>query len=112
MEDRSAALEEYRHYLEQIPELVLPPGIRFRIAAWLAETGEGEAAYRAFVESVPEEGGRASAAGALYRAGHVALEQLGSPLHARAAWERLLEQFPDSTWSENARISLRTLPEP
>ncbi len=53
--------------------------------------------------------GTPGAASALYRAGQVAWERLRSPLHAREAWERLLEQFPESPWSDAARDGLRRL---
>jgi membrane associated rhomboid family serine protease len=108
-EKRPAALEAYQDYTQLVPELDLRAGVRFRIGCWLAESGDAEGAFRALWESVREDGAPA-AAGALYRAGQVAWERLKSPLHAREAWERLLEQFPDSHWSDAARDGLRRLP--
>lgn len=108
-EDRPAALNAFREYTALVPDLDLRPGVRFRIGCWLAEAGDGEGAFRAMWESVREDGPPAGA-GALYRAGQVAWDRLQSPLHAREAWERLLEQFPDSAWSDAARDGLRRLP--
>lgn len=107
--ERDRALATYRDYVSLIPELDLAAGVRFRIGCWLVEAGDAEGAFRALWESVREDGPPA-AAGALYRAGQVAWERLRSPLHAREAWERLLEQFPDSHWSDAAREGLRRLP--
>jgi len=107
--ERDRALDTYRDYVELIPDLDLAAGVRFRIGCWLVESGDAEGAFRALWESVREDGPPA-AAGALYRAGQVAWERLRSPLHAREAWERLLEQFPDSQWSDAARDGLRRLP--
>jgi len=109
-EDRAAALAAFREYTTLVPDLDLRPGVRFRIGCWLAEAGEGEAAFHAMWESVREDGPPAGA-GALYRAGQVAWDRLHSPHHAREAWERLLEQFPESAWSDAARDGLRRLPE-
>jgi membrane associated rhomboid family serine protease len=106
---RAAALEAYEDYCELVPELDLRAGVRFRIGCWLAETGDAEGAFRALWESVREDGPTAAAASALYRAGQVAWERLRSPLHAREAWERLIEQFPDSAWSDAARDGLQRL---
>lgn len=108
-EDRTAAVATYKEYTGLVPDLDLPPGVRFRIGCWLADAGDGEGAFRAMWESVREDGPPAGA-GALYRAGQVAWDRLKSPLHAREAWERLLEQFPDSAWSDAARDGLRRLP--
>lgn len=108
-EDRSAALDAYREYTALVPDLDLPPGVRFRVGCWMADAGDAEGAFRAMWESVREDGPPAGA-GALYRAGQVAWDRLRSPLHAREAWERLLEQFPDSAWSDAARDGLRRLP--
>ncbi len=99
---RIDALNAYREFSGLVGGLTLPSGVRYRLATWLEEAGEWEAAYRAFVESVPEDGGRDAAASALYRAGRLAFHRLESVLHARAAWERLIEQFPDSHWAETA----------
>jgi membrane associated rhomboid family serine protease len=111
-QDRTLALSAYREYTPLIPDLDLPPGVRYRIGCWLAEAGEDELAFRALWESVREDGATPAAASALYRAGQVAWERLKNPLHAREAWERLLEQFPDSPWSDAARDGLRKLPAP
>jgi hypothetical protein len=107
--ERSSALEAYRDFTAIVAGLDLPPGVRFRIGCWLAEAGEDELAFRALWESVREDGATPGAASALYRAGQVAWERLRSPVHAREAWERLLEQFPESPWSEKARDGLRRL---
>ena len=92
--------------------LDLPPGIRYRIGCWLADTGQEELAFRALLESVREDGATPGSAGALYRAGQLAWERMKSASQAREAWERLLEQFPDSPWSDAARDGLRQLPSP
>jgi rhomboid family protein len=110
--ERSLAMQAYCEYSHLLPELDLGPGIRYRIGCWLAEAGEDEWAFRALWESVREDGATPAAASALYRAGLLAWERLRSPLHAREAWERLLEQFPDSPWTEAARDALRHLPTP
>jgi membrane associated rhomboid family serine protease len=108
-DQRAAATQAYREWLEVVPDIDLPAGVRYRIGCWLAEAGEDELAFRALWESVREDGSTAAAASALYRAGQVAWERLRSPMHAREAWERLLEQFPDSPWSDKAREGLRGL---
>jgi hypothetical protein len=108
-EDRGAAVAAYQEYTALVPDLDLPPGVRFRVGCWMADAGDAEGAFRAMWESVREDGPPAGA-GALYRAGQVAWDRLKSPLHAREAWERLLEQFPDSAWSDAARDGLRRLP--
>lgn len=110
--ERPLALGTYAEYTRALPDLALPSGVRFRIGCWLAEAGEDELAFRALWESVREDGATPAAAGALYRAGLLALERLKSPTHARQAWERLLEQFPDSAWTDAARDALRRLPSP
>src|SRR5204863_8686127 len=97
-------------HTQLIPDLDLAPGIRYRIGCWLAEAGEDELAFGALWESVREDGPTPAAAGALYRAGLLAWERLRSPHSAREAWERLLEQFPDSAWTDAARDGLRRLP--
>ncbi len=108
--DRPTAIELYEEYVELVPELDLPPGIRYRLGCWLADAGRDELAFRALWESVREDGATPSSAAALYRAGKLALERLQSPRHARQAWNCLLEQFPDSPWCDAARDSLRHLP--
>jgi len=110
--ERKAAMEAYGGFTAIVPALDLPPGVRFRVGCWLAEAGQDELAFRALWESVREDGGTPGAASALYRAGQVAWERLRSPLHAREAWERLLEQFPESPWSDAARDGLRRLSAP
>lgn len=107
--ERSAAMEAYQAFTAVVPSLDLPPGVRFRVGCWLAEAGQDELAFRALWESVREDGATPGAAGALYRAGQVAWERLRSPLHAREAWERLVEQFPESPWTDAARDGLRRL---
>jgi membrane associated rhomboid family serine protease len=108
--DRPASLEAYREYTRLVPDLDLPSGIRYRVGCWLADSGDNEGAFRSLWESVREDGATPAAASALYRAGQVAWERLRSPAHAREAWERLLEQFPDSAWTDAAREGLRQLP--
>jgi membrane associated rhomboid family serine protease len=109
-QERQLTLEAYRDYSRLVPDLDLPPGVRYRIGCWLAEAGDNETAFRALWESVREDGATPSAAGALYRAGQIAWERLRSAPRARDAWERLLEQFPDSPWTDAARDALRRLP--
>lgn len=104
---REAAIDAYRETVSLVPDVDLPSGVRYRIGCWLADAGDDELAFRALWESVREDGTTAAAASALYRAGQVAWERLRSPLHAREAWERLIEQFPDSAWSDAARDGLR-----
>lgn len=108
--ERATGMAAYRDYTALIPDLDLSPGIRYRVGCWLADAGDDELAFRAFWESVREDGATPAAASALYRAGLLALERLRSPLHAREAWERLLEQFPDSAWTDAARDGIRRLP--
>lgn len=108
-DQRQAAVQLYQESTRQVPDLDLPHGIRYRVAGWLLDAGENELAFGALWDSVREDGGTPSAAGALFRAGQIALERLKSPAHARDAWERLLEQFPDSPWSDQARDGLRRL---
>jgi len=105
---REAALRAYRTCGELVPELDLSAGIRYRIGCWLADAGEPRLAYEALWQSVREDGG-SSAASALSRAGQIAAEGLRSPADARAAWERLLAQYPDSPWADAAREGLRRL---
>jgi membrane associated rhomboid family serine protease len=108
--DRPHCLEAYRQYVAAVPDLNLPGGIRYRIGCWLAEAGESELAVKTLWESVREDGATPAAASALYRAGQVAWERMKSDALAREAWERVLEQFPDSPWSDAARDGLRRLP--
>lgn len=103
------ALRAFRAYGLLVPDLDLPPGVRYRIGSWLAEAGEPETAFRCLLESVREDGASSASAAALYRAGQLACERLASTTRAREAWERLLEQFPDSPWSDAARDGLRKL---
>lgn len=105
--DRRAAVETFAGYNAAVPDLDLAAGIRYRLGCWLVEAGEYETAFRALWDSVPEDGATSAAAAALYRAGQVAWERLRNPARARQAWERLLEQFPDSPWSDAAREGLR-----
>jgi membrane associated rhomboid family serine protease len=107
---QAEAICTYREYLRLVPNLDLPRGVRYRIACWLADAGENEMAFGAFWDSVREDGATPSSAGALYRAGQIALERLRNPTHARDAWERLVDQFPESDWSDAAREGLRRLP--
>lgn len=109
-DERTLAMELYVDYLELVPELDLPPGIRYRLGCWLADAGQDEIAFRALWESVREDGTTTATAAALYRAGKLACERLSSPRHARMAWHYLVEQFPDSPWSDAARDGLRQLP--
>lgn len=108
-EQKPEALQLFRECLRLVPGMDLPRGVRYRIGCWLADSGEPEMAFGALWESVREDGATPSSAGALYRAGQIAIERLRSPSHARDAWERLLEQFPDSPWSDAARDGLRRL---
>ena len=94
--DRLQAVKAFRAYGQLVPDLDLPAGIRYRIGCWLADTGDAEAAFRCLLESVREDGASGGAA-SLYRAGQL-------------AWERLLQQFPDSDWSDAAKDGLRKLP--
>lgn len=108
-DQRQAATEFFRECLRYVPDLDLPRGVRYRVACWMADSGDHELAYGALWDSVREDGATPSSAGALYRAGQIALERLHHPGHARDAWERLLEQFPESPWSDAARDGLRRL---
>jgi membrane associated rhomboid family serine protease len=112
--ERDIALRAY-HDLSRLSRGVeLSPGIRYRIGCWLAEVGDYEAAFAALLESVREDGPphAAGAAAALHRAALVAAERLGNTARAQELWERLLLQFPDSPWAEDAREGLRRLPTP
>jgi membrane associated rhomboid family serine protease len=107
LDRRQDARLTYATYTGALPDLDLPAGIRYRIGCWLAEAGESEAAVRVLLESVRED--RSGAPAALYRAGQVAWERLSNDVQAREAWQRLLDQFPDSTWTDAAREGLRRL---
>jgi membrane associated rhomboid family serine protease len=107
--DRAQAVKAFRAYGQLVPDLDLPTGIRYRVGCWLADTGDAEAAFRCLLESVREDGASGGAA-SLYRAGQLAWERLSSASRARDAWERLLQQFPDSDWTDAARDGLRKLP--
>ncbi len=109
-EHRCPALEAYRVFRPLIPDVRLPPGVRYRLGCWLADDGEGELAIRTLLESVREDGATGASASALFRAGEVAETRLQNQNRARILWERLLEQFPDSPWAAQAQERLRILP--
>ncbi len=108
--DRAAAMSAYTELAELVPGLELTAGVRYRVGCWLEEAGQSEIAYLALKASAQEETGSAAAAGALYRAGRVALERLHSRRRAREVWERLVELYPESDWSEAGREALRRIP--
>lgn len=107
--DRAQAVKAFRAYGQLVPDLDLPTGIRYRVGCWLADSGDAEGAFRCLLESVREDGATGGAA-SLYRAGQLAWERLSSASRARAAWERLLQQFPESDWTDAAKDGLRKLP--
>lgn len=107
---RASAIESFREYSTSLPELTLPPGIRYRLGCWLAEAGDAHLAHAALLASVSEDAGTPGAVAALFRAGQVARDRLGNHAMARAAWEQLLSEFPDSSWADQARGGLRGLP--
>lgn len=107
---KSEAIDSFLQYSEWIPELDLPPGVRFRVGCWLAEAGHCHPAFQALCESVREDGATTASSGALFRAGQIAWERLRDPQQARRAWEQLVQEFPESPLADNAREELRKLP--
>ncbi|MFN3651755.1 MAG: rhomboid family intramembrane serine protease [Armatimonadota bacterium] len=107
--DREAACAALAEYTALLPDLDLPPGLRYRIGCWLAEAGDLDESYRVLWDSVRDEGQAAAAPAALHRAALIAWERLHSPERARAAWLRLVEQYPQSPWTHAARERLALL---
>ncbi len=108
-DDRTAAISAFLAFSPVTPDLNLPPGVRYQIATWLTEAGEHDHAYRAFLDSLKEDGSTTAAASSLFRAGEVAWQKLRQPARAHAAWARLLREHPDSAWSDRARALLGRL---
>lgn len=103
------ALEEYARYQGLLPELRLPPGVRYRIGCWLAEAGQEPQAYVTLMQAAREDEATPAAASALFRAGEIAADHLGDPRRARAAWQRILLDYSDSAWRDPAYARLREL---
>jgi membrane associated rhomboid family serine protease len=107
---RDEALAAYRALALSGEDPGLSPGIRYRIGCWLAEAGELRDAVTALCVSVREETSPAAAAASLYRAGLLAAERLGAPHAARELWQRLVRQYPGTSWCTAAQEQLGRLP--
>lgn len=98
----AAAVEDYCWFAERLPALHLPVGVRYRIGCWLLEAGQPARAVEALLTAAREDAATPGAAAALFRAGEIAADRLQDARRARAAWQRILLDYPDSAYRDRA----------
>lgn len=101
------AIADYRSYLKQNSSGVLAATVRRSLAYALESDGQFAEAATTF-EQIVGEFDRESSGEFLFAAArcHMALKQ---PAEAKKLWQRILDEFPDSSFQLQARIELGKL---